>query len=78
MFNVFGWMKGRGGLASLIVFAAALAGWVALHAFGPDSHSAPSAMVFLAATIVAGVFAFGAVLALGHILLKAAWRRIPK
>jgi hypothetical protein len=78
MFDLFQSLGRRGSIASLFGVAALLAGWVALHAFGPGRGFAQSGMVFLAADIVFGTFAIAALLAVVHILVKAAAREIAK
>ena len=68
----------RNPIASLMGFAALVAGWVALHALGPGRDSAQSGMVFLAAGIGASTFAIAILLALVHTLVKAVARPIAK
>jgi hypothetical protein len=68
-------MTGRGGLGSLLAFAAVVAAWVAVHWFGPGSSNPQSQMVYLGAAIALGTFAAGAALALLTVLIKSVWRR---
>ena len=75
MLNPIENLKGRGNLASLAGFALIVAGWAALHVFGPHINPGQDRAVFVAVLIALGTFTGGALLALLHLLLKAVVRR---
>ena len=71
MFDLFQSLKVRGSMASLIGFTLLIAGWLALHAFGP-SHDGSNPTIFVTVSIVFGALVAGVLLALLRGIFKAA------
>jgi hypothetical protein len=75
MFGPFQNLKGRGGIASLIFFALILAGWAAIHAFGPQINPAQNRAAVTGFFILVGAFLVGVSLALLRLLFRAVTKR---